>query len=117
MENSLIEIPSYLEYDIEHYDRKTDLSKVALCMHMLEIYKEEINKIQNNCKHVVQESSFYNRGHFVVAGGISDCPKCNIKIDGWYCPKSKDHKCDYKQKSGEYDHDQCRFCGHPEERK
>jgi hypothetical protein len=53
--------------------------------------------------------------------GSAKCAICNVYL-GWYCPKSQSHQCSYEifSKDGSikgYNHDQCRFCGQPDERK
>lgn len=56
--------------------------------------------------HAVFQSSF----------GGAECAICTAEL-GWWCPSSPNHLCDYNQEDGEYNPDQCRFCGQPEERK
>lgn len=59
------------------------------------------------CEHIIVPSRF----------GWAECSKCGARFEGWYCPSSKSHLCDYEQEDGTYDEDQCRYCGQPLERK
>ena len=109
-------VPESLEWDLE-FQNDTPIRQVVNYQKLIDIYKGVIVTIQKVCKHEIHESRFYAGGRLHLAGGIMNCPKCDLRIEGWYCPDSKSHKCDYKQKDGTYNEDDCRYCGHPSERK
>ena len=107
---NMIELPDNLKWDLK-FANDTDFRKVANYQKVIDIYKSAILQIQHECEHKIFESHFYSNGRLIVPGGISPCPKCNLRIEGWFCPKSKTNQCEYKIG------DQCIHCGHPEERK
>ena len=111
-----LELSEHLIWDLR-YENNTDFRKVVNYTQVMNLYKNAITEIQSKCKHQIHESRFHNKGRIVRAGGIMNCPKCDLRIEGWYCPESKSHQCDYEQEDGKYDEDHCRYCGHPSERK
>lgn len=67
-----------------------------------------------NCTHKFIPSNPRTQKDDQYSGVV--CEYCDIDVQGWYCPDSPDHLCDY-----DLDNDPCRdyclFCGEPEERK
>lgn len=85
-------------------ERKTRIYEIKL----------EINKLNAQLKELKHDCKCYE--HII---NKNDCAVCDVcgEYFGWWCPESPDHVCDYNQKDGSYDEDNCRYCGDPEERK
>ena len=67
----------------------------------VELIRRSIERIQSSCDHECRK----------IHGMSSVCKHCG-KYCGWYCPKSKNHICDY-----ESEHYGCKYCGIGSERK
>lgn len=78
----------------------------------IENYRKEIDEAKKILDKLLEECPHNLVKQYSAA-------RCNIctKYFGHWCPKSKDHMCNYIQQDGEYDEDNCIHCGHPEERK
>lgn len=67
--------------------------------------RERIATIKSKCTHDI-----------IQKGQSAYCDVCGDYL-GWYCDESPTKTCDYEQEDGEYDEDNCIYCGMPEERK
>ena len=89
------------------------MNKVQILEEKIRRIKEEIDEIQDKCKHEYVPYTLKSGEKLAH----KPCPKCNKYFDGWWCPKSKDTFCDYNHDDGHYDSDDCKYCHQPDERK
>lgn len=109
-----------LDYELQwnlEFQHNSPIRKVVNYKQIVRVYEKAIKIIQKKCEHEWSESRYYAQGVLKLAGGIMPCSKCDLTIEGWWCPSSETHQCDYEQKDGTFNDDNCIHCHHPNERK
>ncbi len=85
-------------------NNKTRKSRIEKIKNEIKILNDEFYDLISKCPHI-----------FSKDGSTATCSICG-KDGGWWCPKSKNHRCFYSEDEYGYD-EYCEHCGQPDERK